>query len=97
MDNAAIHKTRSVLAAAREMGAEIIFNAPYSSEFHCIEEVFSLIKRSYRQKIIEEDFRITEASHRSIINNCVNLVQQKAIYKCHERQMKKMKEFLSIT
>jgi hypothetical protein len=48
MDNAAIHKTRLVRAAAHERGYELMFVPPYSPDFNPIENVFARVKHAYR-------------------------------------------------
>jgi transposase len=47
LDNAAIHKTALVRAAAMVKGFTLLFMPPYSPEFNPIELVFGVIKKAF--------------------------------------------------
>jgi len=47
VDNASIHKTSDVLAAARSKGYTLLFTPPYTPEANPIEMVFGNIKRAF--------------------------------------------------
>jgi hypothetical protein len=51
-----------------------MYNAPYSSAYHCIELIFSKIKRLYRKNMVREDFVMTDAQHKAIIQDCVGRI-----------------------
>jgi hypothetical protein len=55
-DNLPLHRSGRVLAAAGEAGFRVLFNAPYSSAWHCIETAFAQVKRQYRQGLLEQGF-----------------------------------------
>ena len=48
MDNLRSHYSHVVKDQLTETGWEVLYNAPYSSPFHCIEFIFAKIKRLYR-------------------------------------------------
>ena len=48
MDNATFHHARIVQEKIRCLQWALVFNALYSPQFHCIEQVFARIKKAYR-------------------------------------------------
>jgi len=56
MDNLPIHHSKRVQELIEVNGWQCIFNAPYSSQYHCIEELFSLVKRKFQKELLTRNF-----------------------------------------
>ena len=54
LDNASIHKTKLVREYCLRKNIQIIWNVPYSPWFNGIEEVWSLIKGTFRKAILRQ-------------------------------------------
>jgi transposase len=50
MDNVSFHKSKDVLDLVQSYNVEVIFIPPYSPRCNPIEEVFSIVKRSFRKQ-----------------------------------------------
>lgn len=55
MDNASIHKTKYVQGILESKNLKSMFICPYSPDLNPIENVFSVIKNSFRKKLFEKD------------------------------------------
>lgn len=49
LDNARVHKTKSFNKIKEEKKLNIIYNAPYKSEYNPIEYVFSLLRKQIQK------------------------------------------------
>ena len=54
LDNASIHKTKLVREYCAERQIRLIWNVPYCPWFNGIEEVWSLVKASFRKKLLRQ-------------------------------------------
>ncbi len=50
LDNAAIHKTACVRAAADSKGFRLLFTPPYSPELNPIELIFGILKNAFYKR-----------------------------------------------
>lgn len=66
LDNASIHRTASVRAAAQEKGYTLLFLPPYSPELNPIEMAFAKIKHGYRKERYRPGFQLVEAIERNV-------------------------------
>lgn len=66
LDNASIHKTKSVTQAAITKGYNLLFTPPYCPEFNPIELVFGVIKNAFYKMRFSIDFP-TGSSIRSAV------------------------------
>ncbi len=57
--------------ALKERGWKSHFNAPYPSQYHCIEEVFALIKKEYKDEIVRNGFSVTNRQHLRIVRESI--------------------------
>ena len=55
MDNIAFHKTQSVKTFTESKGWELLFTPPYSPWFNPIENVFSVVKHSFRGMNVRDE------------------------------------------
>jgi len=64
LDNVAFHHSKIAKAAADRKGFELLFTPPYSPWFNPIEEVFSIVKRSfYKHWSIKDAFESVNIMH----------------------------------
>ncbi len=54
LDNARAHHTQEVKELAKTLNFELMFMPPYTPEFNCIEALWSVIKRDFKKRVIEE-------------------------------------------
>lgn len=54
LDNLRAHHSRLLCDYVKENGWELLFNAPYSSRFNCIENIFSRVKGYYKKGLVAE-------------------------------------------
>lgn len=52
LDNLRSHHSQEVQRAAKKLRIQLLYNASYSSEYHCIEWVFAQMKREYRRRVL---------------------------------------------
>jgi hypothetical protein len=69
-----MHHSHTIQEAIKGVNSLCLFNAPYSSEYHCIEEYYSLVKRSYRKAMLREGFQISNSMHRMTISKAIESV-----------------------
>ena len=88
MDNASIHKTNTVVQAAKEKGFNLHFIPPYSPDFNPIENVFGIAKQWFRKQnacknpdqdefndIIQESFkRIPQSTFRKCYDHAIRVI-----------------------
>jgi transposase len=60
IDNASIHKSKKARLIYKEKKINIIYNAPYKSEFNPIEMIFSLLRKKLNKKIVKNEESILE-------------------------------------
>jgi transposase len=65
MDNISFHHSQEIKRFADSFKVRIIYSPPYSPQFNPIEHVFSLLKRSYRNKL-NDGVPFTQAIKQSI-------------------------------
>lgn len=63
----------------KHYGWQVVFNAPYSSEIHCIENVFALIKRHYKVSILQQDPHVPAGLHKQLIQASINSVTKEQV------------------
>ena len=64
MDNAAIHRSKTVKEYCKDAKIEILYTPPYSPWFNGIENCFSIVKRSfYRNQNVNEAFNSLTNEH----------------------------------
>jgi transposase len=68
LDNASIHKTKTVAAAAVRNGFRMMYLPPYCPEFNAIELVFGVIKCAFYRSRYENDSYDLLESVRSAVN-----------------------------
>ena len=57
-DNLRSHYSAPIIAEIERYDANIEYNAPYSSEYNCIERLWSYSKRIFRKRcLLEGDYR----------------------------------------
>lgn len=95
LDNLRLHYTKDVVEAARILGWERIYNAPYSSSFHCIEEAFSQVKRLYKRQLVESGFQIKDWEHRQIVSRAIRSLGAQSVRVLAGRHLHCMRDFLS--
>jgi len=87
MDNASIHKTRQVMKFFEKTTWIIpIFNAPYCPEYNPIENVFSVVKRYFRNyNKINQDYEFTT----KLIDEAILQVTRETYHNCFEKCFRK--------
>jgi transposase len=87
MDNASIHKTKHIQNILESKKLISMFICPYSPDLNPIENVFSVIKNSFRKKLLE-----TDDDYESIIEEILENINHKTLFnKC----FKHMETFLN--
>jgi transposase len=71
MDNISFHKSACIQKALEKHGVSVIFIPPYSPQFDPIEEVFSHLKREFREQLLQE------TSFKLSIDNAIETISQK--------------------
>ena len=69
VDNLRMHYTKDVVNHARNLNMQLIYNAPYSSEFNPIERLWCYAKRNFSKYMIG----ITDYRKQSVIIDLVRL------------------------
>jgi transposase len=54
LDNLALHKTHDFRKAAEKQRLQLVYNAPYSSEYNPIERLWGLSKKIFGRQVVEE-------------------------------------------
>lgn len=90
MDNAIIHKTKSLDKIKREYNIKIIYNVPYHSEYNPIEMVFSLLRRKIRinKKLILGDII-------KIINEFMKNIEPIKLHNMYNKCYKNIEKFIT--
>jgi transposase len=79
LDNLRMHKSLEVQDAWKKLGWDCIFNGPYSPQYNCIEEYFSIVKRKYKKLCLSADFKMTGEEHLNLVEKCIKGVKRQAI------------------
>lgn len=80
MDNVSFHKSKVVLDSAKEKNFELIFIPPYTPDCNPIENVFSVVKNSYRKRILDlslnqnENIKLSFNELEGVLIECINLL-----------------------
>ncbi len=53
VDNLGVHRTKRVRAHCTENNQELIFNAPYSSEYNPVEQLWAHSKRYFQRELLD--------------------------------------------
>lgn len=53
VDNLSVHRTHSVRDYAAANNQELVFNAPYSSEYNPVEQLWAHAKKYFRREILD--------------------------------------------
>lgn len=93
MDNLRAHHSRQVQDLITSFGWKSIFNAPYSPEFHCIEELFSLVKRVYRRAMVDRDFVLDDPQHRTIIARSIMSITPDNVARVEAKHIQEMQKY----
>ena len=91
IDNASIHKNKKTSAMYKKEKINVIFNAPYQSEFNPIEMVFSLLRKKLNKKIVKNKTEITE-----VINNFIKETKESTLTNIFNHSKNTLKNFLKI-
>jgi len=75
LDNASIHKTKTVIDTASRKGYQLLFIPPYTPEANPIELVFGMIKSSYYKFRYCEDFTSIPCT----VNHSVDLLTRESV------------------
>ena len=81
MDNLRVHHSKPVAERLKMYGWVTVFNAAYSSELHCIENVFGGVKRNYKKFMREETGKIPDWKHRKFIRESIEAITNQQIKK----------------
>jgi hypothetical protein len=54
-----MHYNKKVRFQVEAAGWKIMYNAIYSPQYHCIKYYFNIVKKIYRDKVIERNFKMT--------------------------------------
>jgi transposase len=81
MDNLRVHHSKPVAERLQKYGWTTVFNAAYSSELHCIENVFGSVKRNYRKFMKEETGKIPDWKHQRYIRSSIEDITNEQIKK----------------
>jgi transposase len=54
LDNAKAHTNKESKLLAEELNIELLFMPPYTPEFNCIEALWSVLKRDFKRRVLEE-------------------------------------------
>ncbi|KEJ83153.1 hypothetical protein OXYTRIMIC_284 [Oxytricha trifallax] len=95
-DNLRSHHSYTVQDQIKAQQWTCLFNAPYSPEFHCIEEIFSYVKKVYKEKVISQDFNINQQQHNVIIQQSIECIELELVRKVIQRHLEKMKSYLNL-
>ena len=89
IDNASIHKTKKFQKLIIELNLNIIYNAPYHSEFNPIEYVFSLLRKN-----IQNNINRTKEEIINIINNFIKNIKSEYLKNIFNHSFKLLNNFL---
>jgi len=64
LDNLPAHYSKRVREQVEEDNWSLLYNAPYSSPFHCIENIFSTVKATYKRNMARAGFDISDDDHK---------------------------------
>ena len=86
VDNLAVHRTLRVRDFVKENNQELVFNAPYSSEFNPVEQLWAHAKKYFRRELLD----VVDFNKQATINALVeeSLLQVRSetlkswVYKC---------------
>ena len=67
LDNAKAHTNAGSKALAEELKIELLFMPPYTSEFNCIEALWSVLKRDFKRRVLEERKVSISDNHFSVL------------------------------
>ena len=91
IDNASIHKNKKTFAMYKKEKINVIFNAPYQSEFNPIEMVFSLLRKKLNKKIVKNKIEITE-----VINDFIKETKESILTNIFNHSKNTLKKYLKI-
>ena len=78
LDNAKAHRTADVYATAEKLNFELMFMPPYCPEFNCIEALWSVLKRDFKKRVLEQrKVMISDDLFRQLLLECLNAVAPK--------------------
>ena len=89
MDNASVHTTIKFKKLINELNLNIIYNAPYHSEFNPIEYVFSLLRKE-----IQKNTNRTREEIINTINNFIKNVNPEYLINIFNHSFKLLDNFL---
>jgi transposase len=91
IDNASIHKSKKANNIYKEKKINIIYNAPYQSEFNPIEMIFSLLRKKLNKKIVKNEESILE-----VIKELEKNIKKEELENIFRHCEKRLKEILKI-
>jgi hypothetical protein len=91
IDNASIHKSKKANNIYKEKKINIIYNAPYQSEFNPIEMIFSLLRKKLNKKIVKNEESILE-----VIKELQKNIKKEELENIFRHCEKRLKEILKI-
>ncbi len=78
LDNAKAHRTAEVYATAEKLNFELMFMPPYCPEFNCIEALWSVLKRDFKKRVLEQrKVMISDDLFRQLLEDSLNAVTPK--------------------
>ena len=54
LDNARAHTNAESKALAEELNIDLMFMPPYTPEFNCIEALWSVLKRDFKRRVLDQ-------------------------------------------
>lgn len=91
IDNASIHKSKKAKQMYKDEKMNVIYNAPYQSQFNPIEMVFSLLRKQLNKKIVKTNSDIEE-----VINKFIEEIKNETLKNIFNHSEKILKEYLKI-
>jgi transposase len=83
MDNVSFHKTQCVRDVALLRGFNVIYTPPYSPDCNPIENIFSVLKNSYRKRVMELPNNLHD-----VVNACILALDHSTFSRCFLRMEK---------
>ena len=76
LDNARAHTTTDSKALAKELNLELMFMPPYSPEFNCIEALWSVLKKDFKRRVLEQrKVNISDELFRILLQDSLNAIK----------------------
>lgn len=90
-----MHRNKDVIRAVKDLGWTMQYNAPYSSQWHCIETAFSSVKRAWKQGLLDADFGLTEHGHEALVRSSIMGITPELVQRVAQRSFEDMRAWLA--